>query len=271
MKERPTRAASARPHQAPAVTGNARRWRLVRATSEAIPASVRRFNQRRRARRMRSARPWVVGAAVLALVGAAAGVVYGTSLFGVRHVRVVGSGFVGHAAVRDAAAVRAGTPLASLDPDSVALRVERLVGVRRAAVHRDWPSTVVIDVTPRTAVAAVPSGHRYRLVDADGVVYRTTSGHSGVPLLAVASPGSDDPDTQAALAVIGSLPAKISDQLVRVTATSPASVTLQLSGGRTVFWGDASDNAAKGRVAVSLLQRPGTVIDVSAPGVVTVR
>ena len=37
-----------------------RRWRLVRARSDAVPASVRRFNQRAQQRRMQAARPWLV-------------------------------------------------------------------------------------------------------------------------------------------------------------------------------------------------------------------
>ncbi len=43
-----------------------------------------------------------------------------------------------------------------------------------------------------------------------------------------------------------------------------------LTGGREIVWGDATENATKARVATSLLGRSGTVIDVSAPDVVTV-
>jgi len=249
----------------------ARRWRLVRAPAEAIPASVRRFNQRRRAHRIRSARPFAVVGGVLLVAGFATWIVYGTAILGVNHVTVVGSGFVGRPAVRAAAGLTKGTPLASIDVDTVAARVEKLVGVRRAEVRRHWPTTIVIEVTPRTPVAAVADGHDFRLVDASGVAYRTVSGPGDLPLLQVGTDGSGPADTLAAVTVIRSLPSKIATDLVRVTATSPASVTLVLRDGRKVIWGDASDNAAKGRVAVSLLSRPGTVIDVSAPGVVTVR
>jgi cell division protein FtsQ len=251
--------------------GPARRWRLVRANALAIPSSVRRFNQRQRARRIRSARPWLIAAAGLALIGTGTFIVYGTSLFGVSHIRVVGSGFVGTPAVRTAAAVPNGTPLASVDLGAVEARVERLVGVRTARVRRDWPSTLTIDVTPRSAVAAVPVGKAYRLLDPSGVAFQTVFGRPELPLLQVATPGPDDPSTTSALTVLASLPAQIRDQLVRMTATSPAAVTLFLDNKREVIWGDASDNAAKARVAVSLLDRPGTVIDVSAPNVVTVR
>lgn len=251
--------------------GTARRWRLVRATSGAIPTSVRRFNQRRRARRLSSARPALIAAGVLALVGIGAFIVYGTSVFGVGHIRVVGNGDVRKADVRTAAGVAMGTPLASVDLTRVRSRVEALIGVRSATVHRDWPSTLTIDVTPRTAVAVVSKGKSFLLVDASGVGFRTVAAQPELPLLQVATPGPDDPSTVAALTVLGSLPTQIRTQLVRMKAPSPASVTLYLRSKREVIWGDSSDNAAKGRVAVSLLKRPGTVIDVSAPDVVTVR
>ena len=38
-------------------------------------------------------------------------------------------------------------------------------------------------------------------------------------------------------------------------------MTLQLSGGRTIFWGDAEDNARKTTVANVLLSRPGKQIE----------
>ncbi len=249
----------------------ARRWQLVRAPKVAIPASVRRFNQRARAHRMRTARPWIISAAVLLLAGVGAWVVFETSVFGVETVRVNGSGFVGDDTVRDAAGVGVGTPLASIDLGAVARHVEGLPGVRVAHVHRDWPSTLIIDVTPRTAVAAAPVGKAYVLLDASGVAFQEVSATPTVTLIALRSPGRDDPATLSALSVLRSLPSGIRDELVSMTAATPADVTLILQGDRTVIWGDSSDNAAKGRVATSLLRRPGTVIDVSAPNVVTVR
>jgi cell division protein FtsQ len=248
-----------------------RRWRLVRATSVAIPSSVRRFNERRRAHRVRTARPWLIAAAVVALAGIGSWIVYGTSVFGVSYVRVIGSGQVGDDDVLRAAGILDGTPLASIDLGGIDSRVEKIVGVAHATATRDWPSTIVITVTPRIAVAAVPQSNAFVLVDKGGVVFRTAPSAQGLPVVVLATPGPTDPSTRSALSVLHSLPAGIRDQLIRITASSPASVTLELSGGRTVIWGDDSDNAAKGRVATSLLARPGTVIDVSAPTVVTVK
>ena len=248
-----------------------RRWRLVRATATAIPPSVRRFHARARARRWRRARPLIVVAAVSVLLAGLAYVGLGTSLVGVSRIEIRGAGFVSASDIRAAAAVRAGEPLLGLDTGDVAQRVEGLVGVAHADVSRHLPSTVVIDVRLRTPVAAAPVGSSYRLVDASGVAFRTVgSVPAGVMVVDLADPGPHDPSTRAALAVLASLPPSLRDRVDRISARTPVEIQLMLGGGREIVWGDATDNATKVRVALSLLDRSGTVIDVSAPNVVTV-
>jgi cell division protein FtsQ len=249
-----------------------RRWRLVRASSTAIPTSVRRFDARARERRLRTARPWLVASVAVALAGVATFVFYGTSLFGVDQIRVTGAEFVAVADVRAAAAVATGTPLAAVDTGAVAARVRTVAGVADAEVSRDWPSTLVIHVTPRTAVAAVPDHGAYLVLDRSGVVFRLlASPPSGVVLLRVASPGPHDAATRAALTVLAALPAELRALTGEVHADAPAEIQLILTDGHVIIWGDDLENGTKARVALSLLADPGKVIDVSAPDVVTVR
>ena len=252
--------------------GNPRRWRLVRATSTAIPASVRRFNARARARRLRSGRPWLLAGAGIAVLGLLAWIVFGSPVFGVARITVRGAGFVGEDRVRAAAGVPIGTPLATVDTAAVAARVEHILAIAHADVSRDFPSTLVITVRLRTPMAAVPVDGGYALLDATGVAYRTvTTRPSGLALIIVATPGPDDPSTTGALAVLASLPEGLRTPLVRIAAQTPARIQLMLTGDRVIIWGDATDNQAKATVALSLLNGDGTVIDVSAPNVVTVR
>jgi cell division protein FtsQ len=70
--------------------------------------------------------------------------------------------------------------------------------------------------------------------------------------------------------VLGALTPQLRERLVRLVATAPARIRLELTDDRTVVWGDAEDNDTKARVATALLRREGTVIDVSAPDFVTV-
>jgi cell division protein FtsQ len=112
----------------------------------------------------------------------------------------------------------------------------------------------------------------YRLIDRTGVVFRTVSRPpSGLPIIEVTSPGPQDGSTLGALSVLASLPASLRDELDHITAPAPAEIALMLKDGREVVWGDATDNATKASVAVSLLHHSGQVIDVSAPNLVTVR
>jgi cell division protein FtsQ len=257
-----------------------RRWRLVRAPGEAIPASVRRFNQRARARRVAAARPWALVALALIAAGGLAWLILVSSVFGVASIKVSGSGFVGSAAIRQAAGVRLGTPLATLDTGAIATRIRKLAPVANVQVSRDIPRTLLIRVTLRQPVAAVAIGnnHQYVQVDATGVGFRTVSTPDHLPVI---RPGDGTPVdlTQdgvraaltAAAEILVALPAELTDQLLRVDAPSSTGVVLVLTDDRKIIWGDSSDNDQKARVAESLLAQPGKVIDVSAPTVVTVR
>ena len=106
------------------------RRRLVRARGDAGSESVRR---RLRPRVLLSVALAALLIAVLGWLG------YGTSLLGVREIAVSGSQIAGADAVRAAAAVATGTPLARLDTDDVADRVRALPSVARVEVWRSWP------------------------------------------------------------------------------------------------------------------------------------
>ncbi|MFC3500433.1 cell division protein FtsQ/DivIB [Micromonospora krabiensis] len=252
--------------------GPVRRWQLVRAGSDAVPASTRRFMRRARQRRMRAALPWAVAAGVLALAGLVAWLVLGTGLFGVREVRVEGAELVDPVRVRDAAGVPDGVPLARVDLAQTARRVGELAPVERATVRRDWPDALVVRVVERTAVAVVPQGQRFAVIDGTGTVFRDLERRpDGLPLVRVARPGADDPGTRAAVEVLGALTPELRAVLVDVTVESLAGIRLRLDDDRTVVWGDASRGTDKARVATALLAQRAEKIDVSAPDVVTFR
>jgi cell division protein FtsQ len=249
-----------------------RNWRLVRADTDAVPSSVRRFMARARQRKLRAALPWAVAAGVALVVGVVAWIVYGTSVLGVHDVRVVGTELLSPVQVEAAAGVPMEKPLASLDLDAIKGRVQTLAPVARATVSRSWPSTVVIEVVERTAVAAVPSGKQFALIDDEGVAFRTVDEQPGsLPLARLATPGPDDLNTRSALTVLGALSSELREQLVAVSAPAPARIQLELRKGRTVIWGDDTQSAYKSEVATVLLARKGDRIDVSAPAVVTIK
>jgi cell division protein FtsQ len=252
--------------------GRARRWRLVRAHSDAVPASARRFMARARRRRLRAALPWATVGAVLALVGLSTWVVYGTGVFGVREVRVSGTEILSVEEVRAAAGVPDGAALARVDLGAIEERLAALAPVDRVIASRDWPGAIVVDVVERTPVAAVPQGSRYLLVDRHGVAFHSVGAKpGGLPLARVTRPGPDDPATRSALEVLTSLSPQLLSQVSAVVVKGPAAIELELRGGRLIVWGDSSQSDVKSQVATALLRRKGDRIDVSAPEVVTIR
>ncbi len=254
--------------------GGGRNWRLVRADTDAVPSSARRFMARARQRKLQAALPWAVGAGVLLVVGALVWMVYGTSVLGVREVRVVGTEVLTPSQVEEAAAVPLRRPLARVDLDGVRDRVQALPAVDRAVVSRSWPSAVVVEVVERTPVAAVaaPGGKQFTLIDDEGVPYRTVQRKpAGLPLAELAAPGPADVNTRAALTVLAALTDELRDQLVRISVAAPARIELTLRKNRTVIWGDDSASDTKAQVSTALLKRDGKTIDVSAPSVVTIR
>ena len=253
--------------------GGGRNWRLVRADTDAVPSSVRRFMARARQRRLRAALPWAVAGGVLLVLGVLTWTIYGTALLGVRDVRVVGAHLLTPLQIQQAVAVPADEPLARVDLDAVRARVRGIPAVDRVVVRRSWPSTLVVEVVERTPVAAVPAkSGQFALIDAAGVPYRTVDRRPGeLPLVRVATPGPADQNTRSALIVLGALSDELREQLVAVSVLAPAQITLQLRKERTVVWGDDTQSDTKSQVATVLLRRAGSEIDVSAPSVVTIR
>ncbi|BCJ61174.1 cell division protein FtsQ/DivIB [Micromonospora endophytica] len=249
-----------------------RRWQLVRAGRDAVPASTRRFMARARRRRMRAALPWAVAGGVLGLAGLVAWTLLGTGLFGVREVRVEGAELVTAVQVRTAAEVPDGAPLARLDLADLADRIGALPPVERVTVTRDWPDALVVRLTERTGVAVVPSGEQFVVLDAAGVAFRTVPQRpADLPLIRLAEPGPDDPATRAGLEVLAALTPRLRAELVELSVESLARISVRLRGDLTVFWGDATRGPDKARVATALLDQDAARIDVSAPDVVTFR
>jgi cell division protein FtsQ len=249
-----------------------RNWRLVRADTDAVPSSVRRFMARARQRRLAAALPWAVAAGVALVLGALVWIVYGTSALGVRQVRVVGLQVLTTEQVEQAAAVPMREPLARVDLGAVRARVQGLAAVDRAVISRSWPATVVVEVVERTPVAAVPTGKQFTLIDRAGVAYRTVSRQpDSLPLARLAAPAPADVNTRAALIVLAALTDDLREQLVAISVEAPARIRLELRKNRAVVWGDDTGSEAKAQVATALLARKGNTIDVSAPNVVTIR
>jgi cell division protein FtsQ len=221
--------------------------------------------------------PWrtaLVGILALAVLAGAGWALLGSSLLVVRHVEVVGDRLVTAAQVREAAKIKPGTPLASVNTQAAAARVAQLAPVLSAAVSRSWPDTIVITVRERTPVLAVAvAGGGYQLIDPYGVVVRSAVHKpAGLPLLSPAPPvlrGS--PAIRAVAAVVHQLPPTVRARLRWVSAASASAVTLHLAGRVTVLWGSASRTAQKSAELTLLLRTHARYYDISDPDTAVTR
>lgn len=225
----------------------------------------------------RHADPWrtaLVGVLVLVVLGGACWALLGSSLLVVRHVEVFGGQLVTAAQVREAAKIKPGTPLASVNTEAAALRVEQLAPVLSASVSRSWPDTIVITVRERTPVLVVAeAGGGYQLIDPYGVVVRSAVRRpAGMPLLSPAPAVlRDSPAIRAVAAVARQLPPEVRARLKWVSAASAGAVTLHLAGRVTVLWGGASRAAQKSAELTLLLRTHASYYDISDPGTAVTR
>jgi cell division protein FtsQ len=218
-------------------------------------------------------RRWLAATVLLAVLGISGGVTWallGSGLFAVRSVVVTGTRLVPESEVIAVADVQPGIPLIRVNTAQIAARVLSIRQVLAVRVATSWPDRVVITVRERTAALAVPlPGGGFDLIDANGVVVQSAASRPpGLPVYTTTAAVSSlrgDPDVSAAAAVVGALPARLRSSVTSVTAPSPDQVTLQLTGGVTVVWGDADDAAAKARELAILMQTHARYYDVSSP------
>lgn len=224
-------------------------------------------------RRRRRAATWVL------LVATVGGLVIGgrelllrSPRFALTSVTVTGASEVPAAAVRAASGLRVGVPLLRVDLAAAQHRVAEIPSVASVLVSRHWPGTVELRVTERTPVALAASATGPRLVDRTGVAYRPAGERTPVlPRLAAARVAPGDPATEAGLAVLAALPNPVRSQLRVVEAAGPRSVVLRLSGGKEVRWGTSQESERKAAVLAVLMSQPGSIYDVSAPALPTIR
>lgn len=171
------------------------------------------------------------------------------------------------AALEQAAPVAKGQPLIEVDTDRLerGVRGVRLFGDVR--VSRSWPSTVVVEASPRTPVVAVrgPGEGGVHLVDGAGVDFETVpTAPDGVPVASVVAP--DDGGTQRSLAVVvTSLSPDLATSMKNFAVDARGQITMTIDGV-DVTWGGAQDSRLKTAVVRDLVTRAGVArIDVSAP------
>jgi cell division protein FtsQ len=160
---------------------------------------VRRQEGRRRLRVLVSVA--VCATLVLAVWGATR-----SPLLDVDRIVVAGASQTGAAAVVKAGRVQRGEPMFDIDEGAVERRLRALPWVRSAAVRREWPGTLRVQVRERTAAAVMPAtGGGWALVDVDGRVLSWIGAPLPGLLVIAGMPPAGQPGTTLAPAARGLL------------------------------------------------------------------
>lgn len=226
-------------------------------------------------RRVPGLRRLLVLVLVLIVAGGLFAIAYFTPLMSARNVSVTGAAHAPTEEIEKVVEPLKGKPLLQITKSRTAEYAAAVVRVSpwidSATITVSYPSTLVVEVTEREAVAyADRSG--ITLVDAKGVPFiKVGEPPILTPKLTVENPGADDPNTKAAISVLQSLPQDIRGQVVEIGADSPANVRFVLRDKRVVYWGDASRADAKVAALKVVLTRPGREFTVIDPDVPTTR
>ena len=245
--------------------------RLRDPVAEEVELTRKRFARRQWARRWLAWR--VVLAVVLSVLAVVGGIwlVFFSSVLAIDGVEVEGNRLLSESAVKEAAAVPTGEPLAGADLEAIAARIEGLPAVASVDVSRAWPDKILVQVVEREAVAVIDDDGRFRGMDAEGVVFREfNTAPRGLPRLRIAPDTRGEAMAEGA-AVVGVLPADIVSRIDYVDVKTVDEITLHFRDGRLVVWGSADESEQKARVLDALLRHRFDVYDVSVPGQPTTR
>ncbi|MFF0743398.1 cell division protein FtsQ/DivIB [Streptomyces sp. NPDC004111] len=265
------------------MAGPTTRERGTRKPSGPAAARTPRKGRVGRFPRIPVSRPVVLLLAVaVLLVGGGVWALYGSKWLRVEQVRATGTRVLTPGEVVAAADVPTGVPMISIDSGAIEDRLRKeLPRIDTIDVVRSWPHGIGLKVTERKPVLLIEKGAKFIEVDHQGVRFATvTKAPRGVPRLELAAQRSpslrrfgEQRLLDEAVRVTGELGGALARNLTAVKVTSFDSITLELTNGRSVFWGSGEDNAAKSRALVALMKAAPDArhFDVSAPSAPAVR
>jgi cell division protein FtsQ len=177
-------------------------------------------------------------------------------LFAAREIQVRGGPNVPRARIVEVAAISSGTNVLWLDEVAAERRLEAEPWIARADVVAEFPSTVRIDVTERTAVAVASDGVGSSLLAGDGTSLGVVDPHPSMPVIRFAASGSIDgpvPGPVGAARALGAMSPALRNRVGRVLVQLDGTLEIRLEEGTAVRYGTASDLEAKARAISRML------------------
>lgn len=205
----------------------------------------------------------IVAAVVITAVALVVNLVWFSSVFDVRTVKILGTKLTTTAQVRAAAGIELGQPVARVDVQGAAERIRAIRVVESVDVRRGLPHTIVIDVHERVPIAAATAADAtWWLVDRHGVMFRK-----------VPTPPAGLTTVQAyselfrgiGARMAAGMPDWLRQRVATVSVYAESDIRLQMKNGKVVRWGGEEKADRKAEVLYVLLKIPAKQYDVSAP------
>ena len=205
----------------------------------------------------------IVSVGVVTVLALIINLVWFSSVFDVRTVKVLGTKRTTIAQVRAAAGIEIGQPVARVDVAAVSERIRQIRVVESVDVRRGLPHAIVIDVHEREPIAATTAADgTWWLVDRHGVIFRK-----------VATPPAELTEVQAytelfrgvGARMAAGMPDWLRERVATVTVYAEEDIRLRMKNGKEVRWGGESQPQRKAEVLYVLLRIPARQYDVSAP------
>ena len=191
------------------------------------------------------------------LLGAAAVTLTRSPYFAAHRIEIHGTTHTTRSEVMRIAGIAPGTNVFTLDAGSAEARLERDPWIAGATITKDLPSTLVIDIDERVAVAVVQTGGALRLVADDGALLEAALPRTaaGLPTIASAEPdvqpGSDA--IGGAARAIAAMAPSLRARIHGVSILSDGELRVDLSSGTEVAYGEAVDLSEKAMALRALL------------------
>jgi cell division protein FtsQ len=211
------------------------------------------------------------------VLGAGVVTITRSPFFAARTIEVRGASHVHRSQIIRLAAVDTRTNLFTLDAGAAERRLERDAWIADATVTKDLPSTLIIEIHERVAVAVAVSDGVPQLVADDGAFLETATPRvaMGLPSIAVANPeggqpsDSVEPSAEAvggAARAIAAMAPTLRRRIEGVSILSDGQLEVKLLSGASVRYGEAVDLREKAMALRALLDyaagRGATVVSV---------